>query len=87
MIMENQNPKYCADSVVNSVIAKFIGRSNVGIKKYGVTLDRDDLDVGDWIIHAQEEHMDAILYLEKLKIKINDDKCICCCTQQNEVAE
>ena len=34
---------------------------------YGVNLDRTDLSVLDWIQHAQEEHMDAILYLEKLK--------------------
>jgi hypothetical protein len=66
---------FCQDSIVNSVISKFIGRSDVGIKKYGVTLDRDDLDFGEWINHAQEEHMDAILYLEKLKQKYQECKC------------
>jgi len=30
-------------------------------------LDRTDLGAGDWIQHAQEELMDGILYLEKLK--------------------
>jgi hypothetical protein len=49
------------------VLQKFILRSEMGKKKYGVTLDRNDLSVLDWIQHAQEEHMDAILYLEKLK--------------------
>ena len=58
---------YTSDSIVNSVIRAFIGRSNVGLQKYGTTLDRDDLSILDWIQHAQEEHMDAILYLEKLK--------------------
>jgi hypothetical protein len=62
-----EETKFCVDSVVNSVISKFINRSNVGIKKYGVTLDREDLEVAEWINHAQEEQMDAILYLEKLK--------------------
>jgi hypothetical protein len=66
---------FCQDSIVNSVISKFIGRSDVGIKKYGVTLERDDLDIGEWINHAQEEHMDAILYLEKLKQKYQECKC------------
>jgi GR25 family glycosyltransferase involved in LPS biosynthesis len=61
---------YCADSIVNSVISAFIGRSNIGLQKYGTTLDRDDLSILDWIQHAQEEHMDAILYLEKLKTEI-----------------
>jgi hypothetical protein len=55
------------DSIVESVVRKFQDRSLVGIKKYGVTLDRTDLGLADWIQHAQEELMDAILYLEKLK--------------------
>ena len=66
------NNSYCADSIVNSVIGAFIGRSNIGLQKYGTTLDRDDLSVLDWIQHAQEEHMDAILYLEKLKTKLRE---------------
>jgi len=52
---------------VRTIIAKFQIRSEIGKKKYGTTLDRTDLSVIDWINHAQEEHMDAILYLEKLK--------------------
>ena len=68
------NNSYCSDSIVNNVINAFIGRSNVGLQKYGTTLDRDDLSVLDWIQHAQEEHMDAILYLEKLKTEIKKGK-------------
>lgn len=55
------------DSIVRTVIGKFAQRAAVGKAKYGVTLDRTDLSVLDWINHAQEEHMDAILYLEKLR--------------------
>ena len=55
------------DSIVFSIISKFIERSEFGKKKYGTDLDRTDLSILDWIQHAQEEHMDAILYLEKLK--------------------
>jgi hypothetical protein len=55
------------DSIVQTVIEKFTMRAEFGKKKYGKTLDRTDLSVIDWITHAQEEHMDAILYLEKLK--------------------
>ena len=50
-----------------SVITKFAVRAKLGEKKYGTTLDRTDLGVLDWIQHAQEEAMDQILYLEKLK--------------------
>jgi hypothetical protein len=54
---------------VKTVIEKFIDRSDIGMKKYGTNLDRKDLSLLDWIQHAQEEHMDAILYLEKLKME------------------
>ena len=55
------------DTIVESVINQFKQRSEVGINKYGVTLDRTDLDRLQWLQHAQEEAMDMILYLEKLK--------------------
>jgi hypothetical protein len=55
------------DSVVFSIISQFKQRADFGMKKYGTNLDRTDLSVLEWIQHAQEEHMDAILYLEKLK--------------------
>ncbi len=55
------------DSVVFSIISQFKSRADFGKKKYGTTLDRDDLSRTEWIQHAQEELMDAILYLEKLK--------------------
>jgi len=53
------------DSIVTSVISKFRHRAEFGKKKYGVDLDRTDLDLEDYLQHALEEHMDAILYLTK----------------------
>ena len=55
------------DSIVHSVISQLVNRSYVGKTKYGTDLDRTDLSTLDWIQHAQEELMDATLYLEKLK--------------------
>ena len=55
------------DSVVLSIIDKFMDRARKGKRKYGVDLDRTDLSLLEWIEHAQQEHMDAILYLEKIK--------------------
>ena len=55
------------DKIVESVVNSFLQRSNVGIKKYGTTLNRNDLKPLEWIEHAQQEAMDMILYLEKLK--------------------
>lgn len=55
------------DKVLESVINQFRERSEVGIKKYKTTLDREDLTCLEWINHAQQEAMDFVLYLEKLK--------------------
>ena len=55
------------DSVVQSVINKFKQRSEVGIKKYNTTLDREDLTQLEWLNHLQDELMDATLYIQKLK--------------------
>jgi len=55
------------DSVVTTIIEQFKERSACGKAKYGVDLDRTDLTLLEWIEHAKQEHMDAILYLEKIK--------------------
>jgi hypothetical protein len=62
-------PKY--DSVVTAVISSFKSRADFGFKKYGTNLDRKDLKPLDWIQHTQEELMDAILYLEKMKKELS----------------
>ena len=63
-----------ADSIVDSVVDKFIDRSRVGKAKYGVTLDREDWSLDQWIEAAVEEHMDAILYLEKIRTVVGGKK-------------
>ena len=60
------------DPIVLSVMGKFYKRSQVGIKKYGTTLDRTDLTMSEWITHAQEEAMDLVLYLERLKAEVEE---------------
>ena len=59
------------DSIVDSVIDKFIERSEVGKSKYKTDLDRQDLGLNDWLTHLQEELMDAVNYIEKLKKIVN----------------
>ena len=62
------------DSVVFSIISQFVNRAKIGKAKYGTDLDRTDLSILDWIQHAKEEHMDAILYLEKIKNEYMNEK-------------
>jgi hypothetical protein len=49
------------------VFSEFIEREERGVKKYGTTMDRNDLSLSEWIEHMKQELMDAILYLEKIK--------------------
>ena len=48
------------------VIQKIIERSQSGLKKYGVTMERKDLSFMEWLTHLQEELMDAAIYVERL---------------------
>jgi len=60
-------PEEQVDSIHQAVLDKFEERRTKGIETYGVTLDRGDLSRLEWLNHAQEEAMDLVLYLEKLK--------------------
>ena len=60
------------DPVVASVIKRMSDRSKEGIIKYGCTMMRDDLKTTEWIDHAIEELLDAAVYLERLKVDLND---------------
>lgn len=63
------------DRIVESVVEKFRSRSEVGIRKYGTTLDRNDLSLEQWLDHAIEEQMDSILYLTKIKEEFKENRC------------
>ena len=60
------------DSYVQMVKAKFESRSQRGIEKYNTTLEREDLNLQEWLNHLQEELMDATLYIERLKAEFGD---------------
>ena len=55
------------DVIIDRVIEKIKSLSDVGFKKYGVTLKDDDQPLDVWLTHIQEELMDAVNYIEKVK--------------------
>ena len=61
------------DKVIERVINKIKSRSDVGYKKYGVTLQEDDQSLEVWLTHIQEELMDAVNYIEKAKSVLCDE--------------
>lgn len=62
------------DNNVNEICQEFIDRSHKGFSKYGVTTERTDLDVHQWLQHLKEELQDAIVYIHKIQKEHNDTK-------------
>jgi nucleoid-associated protein YejK len=61
------------DKIIEQVVNKIKRRSDVGYKKYGVTLYDDDQPLDAWLTHLQEELMDAVNYLEKAKMSLREE--------------
>lgn len=53
-------------AIEDAVARKILERAEFGLTKYGVTVERTDLSTLDWLVHTQEELMDAVVYLERL---------------------
>lgn len=52
--------------VEDKVCKKMQERAKIGLKKYGVTMERNDFGMREWLVHAQEEAMDLAIYLQRL---------------------
>lgn len=52
------------DKIIEQVVEKFQQRSERGISKYNTTLDENNKD--NYLIHLQDELMDACGYIQKL---------------------
>ena len=64
------------DPVVERVVDKFVGRSNVGFDKYGTTLNDERTmkmkGLMKYLNDTQEELMDAILYIQAAREEMQD---------------
>jgi len=61
------------DKIIERVINKIKSRSDVGYRKYGVTLKDDHQSLDTWLNHIQEELMDAVNYIEKAREVLTDE--------------
>ena len=52
------------------VIEQIRNRAEIGLQKYGTSMERTDFSLHDWLQYFQEELMDAAVYVEKLKEEI-----------------
>lgn len=55
------------DANVETVRQMLLQRSAVGLKKYGITTDRSDVDMAGWLTHLQEELLDGAVYIARLQ--------------------
>jgi len=62
------------DSIVDSIIDKFVERATIGKQKYNTDLDRSDLSLEDWLEHSIQEKLDDILYMQKALKTLRESK-------------
>jgi len=67
MESNNENTTTFTDSIVFDTIKDIANRSEIGLSKYNMTMDREDLIASDWVQHAYEEALDMALYLKRLR--------------------
>ena len=60
------------DNNVNEICLEYMKRADHGFKKYGVTTQRTDLDLMQWIQHLKEELMDAVVYIHRIQKELKD---------------
>ena len=58
-------------STTESIVDMIRSRAEVGLEKYGVTVDRTDLSIDEWIQHAIEEMLDGAQYLYRIKQELS----------------
>lgn len=54
-------------SAIRKVIEMIKAQQEKGLKKYGISVDNANLNIVQWIEHAQEELCDLLIYLQKVK--------------------
>ena len=60
------------DNNVNEICLEYMRRADHGFKKYGVTTERKDLDLMQWIQHLKEELMDATVYIHRIQKELKE---------------
>lgn len=60
------------DENVEAIREMLLQRSIVGLDKYGVTTERTDLSLDQWLVHAIEEALDMSVYLQRIRVEIAD---------------
>lgn len=74
-------------NITKKVIDDLIASDKKGLEEYGVTVDREDYSLKDWLQEAYEETCDTAKYL-KAAIEKLDKKCVKCgVNPNNEISD
>jgi hypothetical protein len=65
-LYEDEDRYGTSDPIVQDVMRRIASRSEAGMRKYGVTMLRDDVSTVEWLRHAQEEALDFAVYIERI---------------------
>jgi hypothetical protein len=63
-----------ADKIYAAVIAELKKRRREGLYKYGLSMEREDLTMSEWVQHAKEEALDFAVYLQKILTMLDAPK-------------
>jgi hypothetical protein len=64
------DPEIAKDPLVRGICESLINRSNMGILKYGNTMEEMDKPIQALLDDIIEESLDAVVYATKAKIKL-----------------
>lgn len=53
--------------IEDEVCEEIQARAEKGLNKYGVNMERGDLDIHEWLQHLLEELLDAAVYVKRLQ--------------------
>ena len=65
--MEKEQPR--ATGIEAQVCYDIAKRQELGLKKYGVSLEENNLKTREWLQHAYEEALDLACYLKRLIVE------------------
>lgn len=64
-------------NITKSIIKDLIESDKKGVEEYGVTVDREDYSLKEWLQHAYEETLDTAKYLAAAIKKLDNEQQDC----------
>ncbi len=84
---KKQRRRAMTSNITKKIIEDLVASDKKGLEEYGVTIDREDYSLRDWLQETYEETCDTAKYL-KAAIEKLDKKCVkCSVNPNNEISD